>query len=114
MSENKYREMLTAADVPDALDMRILAAARISSAKRRHRRFVFFRLVPAAGIAAAFAIGFGIMFSPAKQEFKTKSPSGELLAMNDWSELDQLNFNLSFELDSGITALADNSIARGF
>jgi predicted nucleotidyltransferase len=33
---------------------------------------------------------------------------------NDWSELDQLNYNLNLELDSGISALTENTLAKGF
>ena len=114
MNENKYREILTECDVPEHLDRRILLAARIQAGRRKHRRFVLRRLVPAIGVAAAFSVGFGIMFAPAGQKLKAQPHSSELLAMNDWSELDQLNYTLNFELDSGISALTENTLAKGF
>jgi hypothetical protein len=115
MNENKYREMLTACDVPEALDRRILSTARVRSAQNKRRRFILCRVVPAMGAAAAFAIGFGIMLNPADSRFKVRHTSnGELLAMNDWTELDQLNYNLTFELDDGMSALSDNLIAKGY
>ena len=114
MNENKYREILTAADVPQALDMRILSAARSKAVQRRHRRFILLRAVPAAGIAAAFCIGFGIIFFADSRSAAKQTPAKELLALNDWTELDQMNYNLTFELGNGISALADNLIAKGY
>ena len=68
--------------------------------------------MPAVGIAAAFAVGFGvILFQNGSREQECAT---ELLALNDWTELDQITYNLNFELDNSMSVLAENAFSREF
>ena len=114
MSGEKYKEALTCCEVPDMLDRRILAAARCKAAQAKRKHIVWRRIAPAVGIAAAFAIGFGVIFFQHGKSAVAADPSRELLAMNDWTELEQITYNLNFELDDSMSILADTAWARGF
>ena len=112
MKKNLGINKMFSGEIPATLDAGILAYAAIRQRQLKMRKYV--RMILPA-VAALFFLASGVLAILQPGEIKKQTLShSELLAMNDWSELDQLNFNLSFELDSGITALADNSIAKGF
>ena len=109
MKNEKYTEALNGCDVPEMLDRRILAAAQQKAAHFRRRNIFLYRFMPAAGIAAAFAVCCTVLFFQNHTEVRHQEYSAELLAMNDWTELEQLSYNLDFELDNSMIALADIS-----
>lgn len=84
---------LSQRDVPASLDARILAygSQRCRAAKFR-RRLVWLGSVAAA--VCLMAAG-GIFF---QMEQPAKGTRAELLAMGDFSNLDQSSYNISFEL----------------
>lgn len=89
---------LSQREVPEYLDSRIiaLAAARSKAVKFRKRTFFW------SGIAAALCITAlgGVMFQIEAQ--KRSQQHSELLALGDFTRLDQSGYNMSFELDSGM------------
>ena len=111
----KRFESLTARDVPRELDCRILAAAAQEARRIRHRRI--FRITGfwsgAAAAAAGVLIGVAVFQHPQpRPEPRAAGAAPELLALADWSTLEQDNFNLSFELDSGNLSVAELAEAR--
>lgn len=89
---------LSQREVPEYLDSRIIARAVVRSRARKFRKRTFFW----SGIAAALcivALG-GVMFQIETQE-RTRQHL-ELLALGDFTRLDQSGYNMSFELDSGM------------
>lgn len=88
-----YRE-LSEREVPQALDLRILSyAASRSRQRRKAHRWVWIGSIAAAVCLAAFT---GVFF----QMQQRSAEHLELLAMGDFSRLDQNGFNISFELAS--------------
>ena len=92
-----YRE-LSEREVPEALDFRILARAAARGRERKFRR----RFAVWGGIAATVCVTAltGVLFQ-IEHESRTKAHL-ELLAMGDFSRLDQSGYNMSFELGSGV------------
>mgnify|MGYP003297274745 CR=1 FL=1 len=90
-----YRE-LSEREVPASLDARILnhAAARCMAARRK-RRWVWIGSAAAALCIASFP---GVFFQMQQQRSAEHS---ELLAMGDFSRLDQSGYNISLELNAG-------------
>ena len=78
MKEFEHYESLIRREVPAALDRRILAAARQEAKKLRFRRV-----------------------------FRRWSLSGAAAALNDWSKVEQENYNLNFELYCGRQAFSE-------
>ncbi len=107
---NKRYESLTIAEVPPELDDRILCAA-VQTARRCRVRRVFQKYFWSGGAAAAALLAGFIVFQrmePANGERNTQ----ELLAMCDWSGLEQSSYNLCFQLDCGDLAIAELAEAR--
>lgn len=89
-----YRE-LSEREVPDALDAVILAHAAKKCRKARFRRSFFWWSSAAAAVCIAAVAGFWVQTA----ERSTLNHS-ELLALGDFSKLDQSSFNISLELAS--------------
>lgn len=108
MKELEHYESLIRRDVPAALDRRILAAARQEAKKLRFRRlFRRWSLSGAAAAAAALLIGSGIFLSQPSPADSHAAENRELLALNDWSRVEQENYNLNFELYCGREAFSE-------
>lgn len=106
MKNLKRFKELTERDVPSALDRRILAAASAKARSRHRRRLWLHRGIPTAAAAAALLIGAGIWLLP-DQTNATTGSNHDLLALSDWSEMEQNTYNLSFEIYTGRQAVAD-------
>ena len=108
---------LNSGEVPEALDRRILAAAAFQARKNRARRVFQHWMWSGAAAAAAFLIAGGIFFLPGGSAPAGGEPGGvpsreELLALSDWTRLEQESFNLSFEFYSGRQAVAELADVR--
>ena len=79
--------------VPEDLDARILAYARKRPQKQRFRRHLIWFSSAAAVLCISAAAG---LFW--QMEAKRAGEHSELLAMGDFSRLDQSSYNISFEL----------------
>lgn len=87
-----YKE-LSEREVPAAVDARILSYALSKSVKRRRSsRWVWISSAAAAVCIASFA---GVLF---QMHQRSAAEHSELLAMGDFSKLDQSGYNISFEL----------------
>ena len=86
-----YRS-LSEREVPEHLDARVLSYAAAARGRTKRRRWVWITSAAAAVCIAAFT---GIMFQMQQQRSAERS---ELLAMGDFSKLDQSAYNISFEL----------------
>ncbi len=106
--KNRF-ETLREREVPAALDRKILAAAAFKARAARFRRMWIHCSVSAGAAAAALLVAGTVFLFPDANHpaTPTKSVHNELLALNDWSELEQESFNLSFELYSGRQSVAD-------
>lgn len=111
-------ETLTERDVPQELDLRILAASRLRqnsfTRQRRKLRLIF----SSSAAAAALFIAFGVSMMTEKQDFKqiSREEYVRLADMTDWDAVEQESFNLSSELSFGssqVTELADNRFNIG-
>lgn len=107
MKEFEHYESLIRREVPAALDRRILAAARQEAKKLRFRRVFRRWSLPAAAAAAALLVASGLFwFQPAAAEPRA-AENHELLALSDWSKVEQENYNLNFELYCGRQAFSE-------
>ena len=109
-------ETLTQAEVPQELDLRILAAAKLRQNAWVRNRRVFRYVLSGTAAAAALLVAWGIHLMP-QQQFK-RIPNEDyaaLLEMSDWSALEQENYNVSSELasSSSLLDLADNRTFSG-
>ncbi|MBS1372260.1 MAG: hypothetical protein HPZ91_20135 [Lentisphaeria bacterium] len=108
--KNRF-ETLKVREVPEALDRRIMAAAAHKAKAARFRRSLVHCVFTAAASAAALLIAGTVFLFPEAYHDEpatpTKSVNRELLAMTDWSSLEQESYNLSFELYSGRQAVAE-------
>ena len=113
--KNRF-ENLRVHDVPEALDRRIMAAAAHKAKAVRFRRSLTHCVFTAAASAAALLIAGTVFLFPEAYHGElarpTKSVDSELLALADWSTLEQESYNLRFELYSGRQALAELSSVR--
>ena len=76
-------------DVPQKLDATVLAQAAIAA--RRRKSLKRFRI--AAGVAAMLCFGAGIKFTMLpEKDVRSELSQAELLAMNDFSTLEQENY----------------------
>ncbi|MBO5823029.1 MAG: hypothetical protein J6R86_08455 [Lentisphaeria bacterium] len=76
-------------DVPQKLDATVLAQAAIAA--RRRKSLKRFRI--AAGVAAMFCFGAGITLTMLpEKDVRSELSQAELLAMNDFSTLEQENY----------------------
>lgn len=106
MKELEHYESLIRREVPAALDRRILAAARLEAKKLRFRR-LFRRCSFTGAAAAALLVASGIFwFQPAANDARA-AENRELLALSDWSKVEQENYNLNFELYCGRQAFSE-------
>ena len=108
MKEFEHYESLIRREVPAALDRRILAAARQEAKKLRFRR-VFRRWSLSGGAARAGGAVVGsrlFLVQPAADDVRA-AETQELLALNDWSKVEQENYNLNFELYCGRQAFSE-------
>ena len=88
---------LSEREVPEALDVRILARAAARSRQRRFRR----RISIWGGIAAAVAVtAFGGVLFQMENDTRSRERR-ELLALGDFSRLDQSSYDVSCEVGSG-------------
>lgn len=88
-----YRS-LSEREVPEQLDARILSFAAARCRQKKHRRsWVWIGSIAAMLCVAAFT---GVLF----QMQQRSAEQAELLAMGDFSRLDQSGYNISFELAS--------------
>ena len=110
--KNRF-ETLRVREVPAALDRRIMAAAVLKARAARFRRmFIHCSVSAGAAAAALFVAGAVFLMPEANREapaVPTKSLKNELLALTDWSALEQESYNLSFELYSGRQSVAELS-----
>ncbi len=88
---------LPGSEVPTALTREILAAARKAGTARRRARLLR-RFSPFAA-AAALLLVFGI-FQFRQGEPQQAAGNEEMLALLDWSKLEQESYNLTSELSS--------------
>jgi len=86
------------AEVPGKLDFAILTAAGRANKSRRRMRLVK-RLSPFAA-AAAMLLAFGIFQFRQETDAPAAAGNPEVLALLDWSKLEQASYNLSSELNS--------------
>ena len=88
---------LSEREVPEALDVRILARAAARSRQRRFRR----RISIWGGIAAAVAVTAlsGVFFQMGNSD--RSAERRELLALGDFSRLDQNSYVMTLEVGSG-------------
>lgn len=109
-------ESLIRAEVPQDLDLRILAAAKMrrgASLRRRKLRLV----LSGTAAAAAVCIAAGLSFMPQTRQNSKNISSEEyssLMAMADWTNIEQENYNLSGEINSGSSQLAEFAENRIF
>ena len=76
-------------EVPQKLDAAVLAYAAIAARRRKFQK----RLRIAAGIAAMFCFGIGLTLTMfPEQEVRAELSQAELLAMNDFTTLEQENY----------------------
>ena len=85
---------LSQKEVPGHLDARILAYAQTHSPKKRFRRHWVWWSGAAAALLCVSALA-GVCW---QMELKRSGEHLELLAMGDFSRLDQSSYNISFEL----------------
>lgn len=113
--KNRF-ETLRVREVPAALDRKIMAAAALKARAARFRRmFIHCSVSAGAAAAALFVAGTVFLMPEANREapaMPTKSVKKELLAMTDWSALEQESYNLSFELYSGRQSMAELANAK--
>lgn len=106
-------DVLIHADPPAELDGRILAAATARARDIARRRLLWGRAIWSLVSAAAVVATVGIIWI---QHFESTSARGEkarteeLLALADWSKLEQENYNLYFSLNSGAQAVSELSL----
>jgi hypothetical protein len=110
--KNRF-ETLRVREVPAALDRKIMAAAALKARAARFRRMFLHCSVSAGAAAAALFVAGTLFLMPEANRnapaVPTKSVQNELLAMTDWSALEQESYNLSFELYSGRQSTAELS-----
>ena len=118
--KNRF-ETLRAREVPEALDRRIMAAAAQRAGAIRFRRTLVRCFLSTGAAAAALLVAGTVFLLPeANREppaVPTTSVKSELMALNDWSALEQESYNLSFELYSGrqsVAELANVRIQEGY
>lgn len=108
--KNRF-ETLRVREVPAALDRKIMAAAVLKARAARFRRmFIHCSVSAGAAAAALFVAGAVFLMPEANREapaVPTKSVKNELLALTDWSALEQESYNLSVELYSGRQSMAE-------
>jgi len=108
--KNRF-ETLRVREVPVALDRTILAAAALKARAARFRRMWIHCSVSAGAAAAALFVAVTVFLlpeaNPGAPAVPTKSIKSELLALTDWSALEQESYNLSFELYSGRQSMAE-------
>ena len=120
--KNEMRfQTLIARDVPAELDRRILAAAskRAAELRFRHARRRGFWAGSATAAAAAILVIAGAVLLLPEMAGNTRPPAprADLLALSDWTSVEQENYNLSFELYSGrqaVSELAEAGSVKGF
>ncbi len=108
----KIYPSLSTRNVPEALNRRILAAAALQARQNRFRRSLRHWMWSSAAAAAAFLIAGGMFLLPGTPVPQDGRADGtpdraELLALSDWTRLEQESFNLNFELYSGRQAVAE-------
>lgn len=85
---------LSEREVPEALDARILSyAAARTRARRSTRRWIW---ISSAAAAVCLSVFSGVFYQMQQRSAERR----ELLAMGDFSRLDQSGYNMSFELAS--------------
>ena len=109
-------DILTRAEVPHELDLRILAAAKLrhTAARRRRRTLRFLACGAAAAVLCAAA---GVTLLPGNLSGKSKISSEDyarLAALSDWSWVEQETYNLSGEAAWGNTSSNDFSDLKTF
>ena len=119
--KNEMRfQTLIARDVPAELDRRILAAAskRAAELRFRHARRRWFWAGSATAAAAILVIAGAVLLLPEMAgNTRPPAPRADLLALSDWTSVEQENYNLSFELYSGrqaVSELAEAGSVKGF
>ena len=93
-------ESLVRADVPQELDLRILAAAKLHRTVLRRRKRL--RLV-AGGMAAAAAllVATGLFIQPGTVSPRpVQEDRQNLAALSDWTNVEQAGYNLASEISS--------------
>ncbi len=89
---------LPGSDVPGRLDFAVLTAARRATSARRRMRLIR-RFSPFAAVAAMVLV-FGIFQYRQGAGAPASAAGDEVLALLDWSKLEQESYNLSSELNS--------------
>ena len=112
-------ESLTAKEVPQDLDLRILAAGKLRAGTTGKRRKRLRWTISTAAAAAGLLIAAGICFVQPEAVFQQKISMEEyshLMAMTDWTDIEQENYNLSGEINCGTKSgieLAGNRFIPG-
>lgn len=104
----KELEVLKIREVPEHLDARVLAAARLAASGNSRRNRYRHIIVAASGIAAACVAGFAIFAVPVTP--KKHITDTQYLALNDFSSIDQEFFALASELNCQSVYALDNSV----
>jgi len=101
-------------DVPEELDRKILLTAAFRARRQQQRRQ--FRRIAAAAAAVLFVSGSAFLGYRAHSVRMPEEPEpqllsqSELLRLGDWSELEQENYNLGLQIDSGRQAFAELAV----
>ena len=110
-------EELTSREVPRELDLRILAAGKLRQQKVLRRRRELRLLSGMAAAALCVAAGVCLMPESRGEKQISKEEYASLLAMSDWTSIEQENYNLHSEAalgNSSVAELADNRTNWGF
>ena len=97
-------QLSEAPEIPVALEEKIRTAARRKAQSFRRRRIWMRRIFPAAAAAAALLVTGVFLWNDSAKPGIAKV---ELLALNDWSKIEQESYNLSFEIFSNTRALEE-------
>ena len=101
-------DILTEREVPEHLDVSILAAAKFSAYRKNKRQRAKRLLFAASGMAAAVSAGFAIFVTlPNTDNTYTEA---QYYSLNDLSTIEQETFALAAELNCRSIYALDNSI----
>jgi len=93
-------EALSQREVPAALDRRILDRARLHCRIKNSRRQKKLLWIGSSAAAACIAVAAAVVWNGSIEEQRSQRRS-ELLAMSDFTKIDQTGYNMSFMLSSG-------------
>ena len=101
-------DILTKREVPEHLDVSILAAAKFSAYRKNKHQRAKRLLFAASGMVAAVAAGFAIFITLPSTD--TACTEAQYYSLNDLSTIEQETFALASELNCRSIYALDNSI----